>query len=443
MTVWRDVLIKAIFVERANATHVPGSVLYDNLPSEVSVNKYYSFICSLHGEFKQKGYAHLEGKGCPECGKRKRHHIKRDDTIKRFVDFHGKNTYNYDLVPSDIRQASSISIICPIHGIFYQTVDVHYSHGCPKCYHERSKRDQQTTKAEFIERSRDMGFNLGYGLLPEKMTMFDYVTLICPIHGKYKQQVNNHLNLGQGCKQCVNLRLGKERRLGKTTFLARASLVHDNGHYNYDKIPDDFKMTDKVIIHCSRHNIDFEQMAKSHMTGFGCPICGNVLSKRENAISSFIEFLGYKTIRRFVIKDGKCRREIDIFIPDLMIGFEYNGVFWHSSDANALIQKDVYYHANKQLQARKQGIDLFFIWEDTDIQEQDTIIRNVLKGAHVATVKNGLIDKDLCPSSRYLPSNYQIDQELPPSPVFREYRKHRYLTYNSGVLRVSKNNLLI
>jgi hypothetical protein len=66
----------------------------------------------LHGEFIQKGYIHLEGKGCPECGKRKRHHIKRNDTIKRFVDFHGKDTYSYDLVPSDIRQTSRIPIIC-------------------------------------------------------------------------------------------------------------------------------------------------------------------------------------------------------------------------------------------------------------------------------------------------------------------------------------------
>jgi hypothetical protein len=51
-------------------------------------------------------------------------------------------------------------------------------------------------------------------------------------------------------------------------------------------------------------------------------------------------------------------------------------------------------------------------------------------------VKEGLIDKDLCPSNKYLPSGYQVDYELPPFPVYREVRKQKFLTYNSGLLKV-------
>ncbi len=36
------------------------------------------------------------------------------------------------------------------------------------------------------------------------------------------------------------------------------------------------------------------------------------------------------------------RQEIDIYLPDLKIGFEFNGLYWHSSK-----YKDKYFHIDK------------------------------------------------------------------------------------------------
>jgi len=54
------------------------------------------------------------------------------------------------------------------------------------------------------------------------------------------------------------------------------------------------------------------------------------------------------------ILDGK---EIDIFIPELNVGFEYDGIFWHSQDSAGKID----YHAKKDSLAQSKGIKLYHI----------------------------------------------------------------------------------
>jgi hypothetical protein len=51
--------------------------------------------------------------------------------------------------------------------------------------------------------------------------------------------------------------------------------------------------------------------------------------------------------------------EIDIYLPDLKIGFEFNGVFWHSDKF-----KSKNYHLNKYQKSIENGINLYTIWED-------------------------------------------------------------------------------
>lgn len=51
--------------------------------------------------------------------------------------------------------------------------------------------------------------------------------------------------------------------------------------------------------------------------------------------------------------------EIDIFIPDLNLGFECNGLWWHSE-----IYRDKNYHKNKIEFFKEKGIEIVNIWED-------------------------------------------------------------------------------
>lgn len=88
-----------------------------------------------------------------------------------------------------------------------------------------------------------------------------------------------------------------------------------------------------------------------------CNPLNSGISSQEEEISNFIESLGVRVVRKDkIILEGK---EIDILIPELNIGFEFNGLFWHSEFR---VHKN--YHLEKQEEAKRNGISLIHIWSD-------------------------------------------------------------------------------
>ena len=65
--------------------------------------------------------------------------------------------------------------------------------------------------------------------------------------------------------------------------------------------------------------------------------------------------------------------ELDIFIPELKLAFEFNGLFWHSE-----LYKENNYHLNKTDDCEKQKIQLIHIYEDDWLYKQDIIKSMIL-----------------------------------------------------------------
>ena len=65
--------------------------------------------------------------------------------------------------------------------------------------------------------------------------------------------------------------------------------------------------------------------------------------------------------------------EIDIFLPDLKLGIECNGLWWHSE-----LYRDKNYHIEKKKYFEKIGIEILNIWED-DWKFKKDIIKSRLK----------------------------------------------------------------
>jgi hypothetical protein len=78
-------------------------------------------------------------------------------------------------------------------------------------------------------------------------------------------------------------------------------------------------------------------------------------SLAEKELKRFIEDNGFKTeIGNRTVLLGK---EIDIYIPEKLLGIEYHGLYWHSQ----LKQPDKHYHFNKMKEAEKNNIRLIQI----------------------------------------------------------------------------------
>ena len=66
-------------------------------------------------------------------------------------------------------------------------------------------------------------------------------------------------------------------------------------------------------------------------------------------------------------------KHLDIYIPDLKLSFEYNGIYWHSEE-----YKDKNYHLNKTNACKELGIELIHIFSDDWIYKKD-IVKSMIK----------------------------------------------------------------
>ena len=99
------------------------------------------------------------------------------------------------------------------------------------------------------------------------------------------------------------------------------------------------------------------------------------VSKSENKIYDYIKSIyNGKIIKnsRKIIKDNNHQYELDIYIPELKLAFEFNGNFWHSSKF-----KDKYYHQTKSLLCFKQNILLIHIYEFEYINDKENCFNKI------------------------------------------------------------------
>lgn len=94
-----------------------------------------------------------------------------------------------------------------------------------------------------------------------------------------------------------------------------------------------------------------------------CNRCKTATSTGENEVKDYIKSLGIKIEENIKIKGV----ELDIYIPKLKIGIEYNGNYWHSD-----FQKHKNYHFNKITHFNENNIRLIMIneyeWINDDIK---------------------------------------------------------------------------
>lgn len=190
------------FVERARKKH-GDKYAYVAEKFSGSRNK-MAIICPIHGEFIQNAHDHLEGCGCPKCGRIKIASDLRLDTkefIKRAKDVHG-DKYDYSKVQYK-SAADPVCIICPKHGEFWQAPSNHVrqKQGCPICRNEKLSQLRMKTTDQFIADAKEVhGDRYDYSKVEYKGTHIP-VIIGCSEHGDFKQIPCDHLN-GRGCPKC-------------------------------------------------------------------------------------------------------------------------------------------------------------------------------------------------------------------------------------------------
>lgn len=378
------------FIEKAKLVHGDkydySKVNYINNSTKICI------ICPEHGEFWQTPANHINLKqGCPKCYKLKRIKKNKETTFidrkQIFIDkckrLYG-DKYDYSKV-NYINTETKVCIICPVHGEFYKKPSK-FLQGqvCPRCTIEQRKNKILEHKYEFIEKANKIHNNkYDYNQI-NYLGSQEKIGIICheqdkngKEHGIFWQLPSAHIR-GNGCPKCASIKRLLKQTKTTEQFIKEAKTIYPE--YDYSKTEYQGQNI-PVTITChkkyknGKEHGDFKVVPNKLLTRHsGCPHCNKFSSKPEQYIYEFIvNLIGDKNIERHnrTILNGK---EIDIYIPSLKIGIEFDGLIWHSIKNNRI---DKNTHIEKTNQCEKLGIHLIHIFSDEFFYNKEIVLNRL------------------------------------------------------------------
>lgn len=178
----------------------------------------------------------------------------------------------------------------------------------------------------------------------------------------YKQKYNTDHNKKSDFFRMCNFKIGKD-----------ANYIRYNGN-------------GISTFKCEEKNHEFDIYIDNYLKRIKCKttlctIC-NPIDNHQSGKEIKLYYLIKTLYNGEIIQNYKLKKhEIDIYVPELKIGFELNGIYWHSDKF-----KSKNYHLDKTNFFKENGIRIIHIWED-DLDNKFEIIKS-----HISNLFN-LCDK--------------------------------------------------
>lgn len=218
--------------------------------------------------------------------------------------------------------------------------------GCPICAIKRnSARQTKTQEAFLIELSEK---NRAVEALEEYRNANAKILLRCKKCQYEWSAKPAHVLNGHGCPVC-----GGSMRKNNDMFLSQLEKINPM----IKPLEPYINARKKILCRCNYCKNEWFATPDKLLQGNGCPNCNkrNKTSFPEQAIYFYLRKAFPDAINRYYLPNSKT--EIDIFIPSLSIGIEYDGVYWHKSKATR--------EAQKFQSCQKHGITLYRVRETT------------------------------------------------------------------------------
>ncbi len=274
----------------------------------------------------------MKGVGCPYCAGI---YVSKDNCLATKNPELAKQwhpTKNGDLTPCDVTAVSGKRVWwkCPKgddHEWSASAANRVKSGGCPICSNQRLARSNSlgAVNPELASewhptKNRDL---TPFDVLPSTNRKVWWKCKKNPDH-EWEAKLNNRYN-GKGCPICANQKIVKENSLGAVNpGLAAQWHPSKNGDLTpFDVAP---SATRKVWWKCPKgDDHEWEATVNHRATGTGCPKCNPVWSVPELRIFSELKMI-FPTIQHRAMVNGF---EVDIYLPEIKVGIEYDGIYWH------------------------------------------------------------------------------------------------------------------
>lgn len=333
--------------------------------------------CPVCGRSYEKKIAKRSaGEGCPYCSGHKVL-VGFNDIESQFPDLALEWDFekNGDLNPCQFTKGSDQSVWwkCENGHVWQATISSRtQGHGCPYCAGLKcvvGENDLLTLNPElaqewFQERNGNLRpYDVSTGSNKK-------VWWKCSKCGREWRAAISSRNSGNGCSKCSADVRGELRHKYALEHTGSILKTHPElaQEWDYDrndgKTPDMYSRgsDEKVWWKCLKGH-SWKAAISSRVSGNNCPRCSSEIH------SSFAEQAIYYYLTKCVQSENRAKvfgREIDIFIPSMAMGIEYNGKYWHRYSKERDRQKVLF--------CAEKGIRIISVIEGSENSVQGDII---------------------------------------------------------------------
>lgn len=254
------------------------------------------------------------------------------------------------------------------------------SEGCPLCSNRATVpgiNDLESTHPELLkewdyELNQDTPQEIQSGSAKKRW----WRCLNNPLHPSHLTSIRKRVQKTSGCPYCSHRKILAGVNDLATTYPDFVSEWHPENDRLATEVGHTSGYRPKWI--CSKGHEWYAEVCTRVWQKTGCPDCSYRVSRAEVELTDFIASLGFVPERNRRILGGN--KEIDILIPELMVGIEYNGDYWHN---NQRIFKrwgitSFEHHLAKLNLAHSKGVVLYFVWE-SDWNESKELVKKVVR----------------------------------------------------------------
>lgn len=291
----------------------------------------------------------LRGTGCPYCvGNIKRTH---EDFIEKLNEINP----TIEVLEKYVNTDTKIKVKCKNCGREWHSTPNNLldGHGCGRCAGRKSHN-------EFVEELKRINPNII--VLEQYIDRNTYVDVKCKTCGYEWKSKPSQLLGGHGCHKCAIKNQSDLLRKSQEQFEKELASINPSiivlGVYKNNMTP--------IEVKCTKCDNVWQARPDGLLKGIGCPKCAKYLhtSYPEQAIFFYIKKAFPDAINSY--KDlFEKNMEIDIFIPSINLGIEYDGRAWHKGSKS--FEREV----TKFSICKEHGIRLIRVKERQ--QESDSI----------------------------------------------------------------------
>ena len=391
----------------------------DLFPTMVTPNSHDTvwWLGKCGHEWKASVKMRNTGNGCPYCsGRRVLPGFNDLATVNPNLAAEWHPDKNGDLRPSDVTTGASVTVwwkCCQGHEWQATIKSRSRGSGCPVCSGKTIIHGVNDLATKYPQLASEWHPTKNGSLTPDCISPGSHAKVwwLCANGHEWPASSNHRTSKTRNCPYCcANPRVlpGENDLASRYPDLAREWHPTRNGSLTPNSVT--ANSSKRVWWKCLKGH-EWPCAVNHRANGSQCPICSSGMQSSfpEQAFFFYVKSAYPDTVNGYTDIFHNHGMELDIYVPSLSVGIEYDGSAWHRGTTNQTRE------SRKYQVCKENGIKLIRIRENSE--NTDTTTSDIL------LFTNGNLNQAICELAQYLPLIRDINIERDTNHITSSYRQ--------------------